>query len=128
MPNYIRSSLRKLQHPPPEESQYAPHQWNEPTQRKKNQYADHLDGPPPLNTKQTMLVQKMIGTLLYYGLTMNSTILVDLGDIYSHKETATERTIEDFVWLLKYDATYPDYTNQWKYSDIILWVQINHIP
>ena len=42
IPDYVRSSLRKLQHTPPAETQDAPHRWNEPTHINKIQYADPM--------------------------------------------------------------------------------------
>ena len=53
-------------------------------------------------------VQEIVGSLLYYALSINNTILVDLKDLASTQSQPTEDTWEKIIWILNYVDTYPD--------------------
>ena len=56
MLDYVKNSLRKFQHPPPETPQDVLHQWNKPNYGNKIQYTEAFDGHPALNHEQTKIV------------------------------------------------------------------------
>ena len=53
------------------------------------------------------MVQQIFGTLLYYSLAIEPTMLVDLGDLASTKAKETENTYEDVLYLLNSATSHP---------------------
>ncbi len=65
----------------PDKVQNLPHP-HRPTQYgAKVQYADDKDNSPPLNPADTKYIQAVMGTLLYYGQAVDSTILTSLSSL-----------------------------------------------
>jgi hypothetical protein len=60
--------------------------------------------PPTDKTK----IQEIIGTLLYYGRAVDSTILVALGSLASTQAKSTQATADAVTQLLDYCTTHPD--------------------
>ena len=85
MPTYIKEALHKFQKPAPSRPQDAPHAWNQPVYGAAVQYADQPNDSPLLPPKSINLVQKIIGTLLYYAIAVDPTMLVSIGAITSHQ-------------------------------------------
>ena len=65
-------------------------------------------------------IQQIIGSLLYYALAVNFTLLVALGDHASAQTKASDDTWEKNVWLLNYAATHPDANITYNASDMCL--------
>ena len=122
MPGYINSALHKFQHPIPEKAQHAPHTWNQPTYGAKQQYADNEDDTPKLAPSSIKKVQEIVGTLLYYALAIDNTMLVALGDLASAQTQPTEATWNKIIWILNYAATYPEAEIQYHASDMCLHI------
>ena len=78
MLNCIPEALHKLQHKVPDKPQYAPHFWAKPIYGQSTQYENPEGAFPLLPPKQNSLVQKIVGTFLYYGLAVDFTMLVVL--------------------------------------------------
>ena len=83
MPTYIQEALHKFQHPAPYCSQDAPRAWNQPVYGAAVQYADQHNDSPLLPPKSIKLVQQIIGTLLYYNIAVEPTMLVAISTIAS---------------------------------------------
>ena len=83
MPTYIQEALHKFQNPAPSCPQDAPHAWNQPVYGADVQYSDQSDYSPLLLPKSINLVQQIIGTLLYYVITVDPTMLIAIGAIGS---------------------------------------------
>jgi ABC-type methionine transport system permease subunit len=62
----------------------------------------------------------MIGTLLYYARTVDSTMLVALGTISAAQSTGTEATVAAVTQLLNYCATHPNAMIHFRSSAMIL--------
>ena len=45
---------------------------------------------------------------MYYGLAVDPTMLVALGDLFSQQAKSTAKTYDKVIWFLKYAATHPD--------------------
>ena len=120
MPTYIKEALHKFQHPAPSRPQDAPHAWNQPSYGSAVQYADQPDDSPLLPPKSINLVQKIIGTLIYYAIAVDPTMLVAIGTIASQQSKATQATHDATVWLLNYEASHPNATFQYNASDMVL--------
>ena len=108
MPQYLQTALFKFQHPAPKRPQHAPHFWAKPTYGEQVQYTQDDDSSPLLPGKTINLVQQIVGTLLYYSIAVDPTMLTALGSIAAQQSKGTEKTYANTLWLLNYDATHPD--------------------
>ena len=67
-------------------------------------------------------LQEIIGVLLYYACTIDSTMLVALGSLASAQSKSTEATACASTQLLNYCVTHPDAILCYQASDMILHV------
>jgi hypothetical protein len=89
----------------------------------KVQYAADEDDSDLLEPKAITLIQKIVGTLLYYAMAINPTMLVALGDLSSDQTRVTSKTWDDIVWLLNYANTHPHATIRYSASD--MWLHVH---
>lgn len=122
MPEYIEKCLKKFQHLFPKRKQDTPHSWTEPTYGQKMQMAENEETLPLLPPDGIKRCQQITGTLLYYAIAVDPTMLVALGDIAATQAKATEKTKATLHWLLDYAATHPDAYITYRASDMILRV------
>lgn len=122
MPNYIANALHKFQHPTPQKPEHAPHAHQAIVYGKGPQLTAAPDTSAPLNPAETKRLQELLGTLLYYGQAIDSSILVALGTLASQQSKGTKATARAMTQLLNYCATYPDATLRYTPSDMILHV------
>jgi hypothetical protein len=80
------------------------------------------DETPPLTAKQCLTIQKVTGSVLYYAIAVDPTILMPLNDISTEQTKATEKTQAATNQLLDYLATHPDATIRYHASDMILHI------
>ena len=127
MPKYVARALHKfklslqkfhLDNKP----EYSPHKHVEPKYGQKVQYAEPTDDTTKLDYVDINLIQKIVGTFLYYGIAVDSTILVALSNIASEQSSATSNTSKKITRLFNYLATNPDATIRYKRSGTIVWV------
>ena len=122
MPDYLQTALLKFQHPAPKRPKHAPHSWAKPTYGAQVHYAQDDDTSPLLPTKTINLVQHIMGTLLYYSIAVDPTMLTALSSIAAQQSKGTEKTYSDTLWLLNYAATHPNSKIRYTASDIILYI------
>ncbi len=122
MPDYVPAALHKFRHDTPTSREDAPHKWTQPAYGAKIQYAPDLDSSTPLNKSQVTRLQQVIGTLLYYSIAVDPTMLVALGTIAAAQSNATDHTATAVVKLLNYAATNPDAVIRYKASGMTLYV------
>ena len=122
MPNYIKEMRHKFQHKFPSRLEHAPYRWNRPTYGAGPQLTEPEDQSPPLDAEGINEIQQIVGSSLYYGRAIDSTILPALTSISAEQSKATERTREDAKKLLNYLATHPDAVIRYVKSDMILHV------
>jgi hypothetical protein len=122
MPGYVEAAIHKFQHPTAATPEDAPHAWNKPTYGAAVQYAPDDDTADKLTAPEVTRIQQIIGTLLYYSLAVDPTMLVALGTIAATQTQATEKTAQAVVQLLNYAATHPDATIRYRASDMILYI------
>jgi hypothetical protein len=108
MPKYIPDMLHKFQYRPSRRRQDAPHSWVTPTYGANIQYAANDDGSPILSPDKITKIQKIVGTLLYYAVSVDPMLLVALGSISSTQAKATQLTHDECVWVLDYVASNPN--------------------
>ena len=110
MPHYIKEALHKFQHPQPPLPQNVPHAWKSPTYGAKIQYASEDYHSPLLPPKSIHLVQQTVGTILYYTISVDPTMIVALGALSAQQSKATKQTYDATLWLLNYVDSNPDAT------------------
>jgi hypothetical protein len=76
--------------------------------------------PPPLNKEETKYVQAVMGTLLYYGRVVDSTILTSLGSLATKQAKPTQKTMETVKQLLDYCTTQEEAIITYSASKMIL--------
>ena len=72
------------------------------------QRATQASTAPLLPPYKKQHIQEIIGTFLYYGLGIDSTILVTLNEISGQQSTATTNTETKCANLMEYLHTHPD--------------------
>ena len=122
MPKYLQTALLKFQHPTPKRPQHAPHSWAKPIYGAQVQYSQDNDSYPLLPAKTIKLAQQIVGTLLYYSIAVNPTMLTALGSIAAQQSKGTEKTYADTLWLLNYAATHPNAKIRYTASKMILYI------
>jgi hypothetical protein len=122
MPGYIESSLERFQHPKPTKPVHAPHRFNPPQYGVKVQLTAPADRSAPLQPSGCKRIQQIVGTLLFYGRAVDSTLLMTLSSLASRQTKATEQDASDTDHLLNYCATHPNATLRYHASDMILKV------
>ena len=120
MPGYIKKLLQKFKPKILSRKQDAPHRWDVPLYGQKTQYADNVENLPVLPPAEITRCQQIVGTLLYYAIAVDPTMLVALGELSSAQSKATEQTKKDLDWLLNYAATHPDAGITYTASNMIL--------
>ena len=127
MPKYVTKALHKFKNSlqnflPNNKPEYSVHKHVETNYGQKVQYAEHADDTPILDSVDINLIQKIVGTFLYYGIAVDNTIIVALSTISSEQSAATSNTVKKITQLLNYLATNPDATIRYTRSDMVLWV------
>jgi hypothetical protein len=120
MPGYVDKALQRFQHPMPDEPEDAPSPWEPPKYGAKVQFAELPDISKPLDPARIKRLREIIGTFLYLGRAVDSTMLVALGTLASQQANGTEATFEAVTQLLNYAATHPDPVIRFKRSDMQL--------
>ena len=107
MPKYVARALHKFQqdlqkfHPNGfNKPKYSPHKHIEPNYGQKVHYAEPTNDALPLDSIDINLIQKIVGTFLYYGIAVDNTILVPLSTIASEQSSATSNTAKKTTQLL----------------------------
>jgi hypothetical protein len=122
MPGYINKVLHKFQHRKPTRPIFQPHKHAEPTYGAKIQYAEEPDENRKLNKDEITEIMQIVGSLLYYARTIDSTLLVALSDIVSDQSKGTEETQKAAHKLLDYCATHPEAKIRYKGSQMALHI------
>jgi hypothetical protein len=81
MPGYIKKVLKTYLDKRPKRPQHAPHAWTAPSYGSKVQLTPPADNSEPLDAGGLTGILQIIGTLLFYGRAINSTLLVALGTL-----------------------------------------------
>ena len=93
MPGYVKKTLNKFNHKPPKRPERAQDDGTAPIYGQQTQQrATQASTAPLLLPEKKQQVQAIVGTVLYYGLSIDSTILVTLNKIGGQNSTATTDT------------------------------------
>ena len=107
MPGYIGEALTKYQHPKPTVPQHSPYKATTIHYGTKVQRVEE-DKSPRLTPEQIKSIQKIMGTLLYYGHAVDSTLLTFLSAIATRQSNGTHAIAKACHQLLDYVAMHPD--------------------
>jgi hypothetical protein len=119
MPGYISNVLSKFQHDSPKQPQHTPSRYVSPVYGAKTQYATR-DETPPLTAQQCLTIQKVTGSVLYYAIAVDPTVLMPLNDIATEQTKAMEKPQAATNQMLDYLATHPDAAIRYHASAMIL--------
>ena len=74
------------------------------------QFADSQDDTKEvfLSASAKTLIQRIIGILLYYGIALDLTMLVALGNLATQQSKPTESLWNDIIWFLNYASSHPE--------------------
>ena len=103
MPNYMEQALARLQHQPPSQPQYSPHECAPIINTKPGtqQYTVN-DNSAFVSKQDTHWVQSLVGTFLYYGRAIDGTIHPVLHEIGTQQAHPTINTMKKCKRLLDY--------------------------
>jgi hypothetical protein len=108
MPVYVDAALHKFQHKPPTRPEHAPY----PARAKQDGAKVHItpeqDTSAALSADGRKRIQRVVGSLLYYGRAVDPTMLTATSAIASQQATATDDTNLKLLHLLNYAASHPD--------------------
>jgi hypothetical protein len=122
MPGYIQRALLRFAHPTPTAPQHSPHAWARPNYGAKKQFAPAEDTTAELPTTDKTRIQEIIGVLLFYGRTVDSTLVTALGTIATQQSTPTAKTMNAILQTLDYCATNPEAVVRFHASDMVLHI------
>ena len=120
MPGYVEKALARFGHLQPKYPQHQPHKHTIPTYGATIQYAKAEDTTNLLSKDKKKYIQQVIGTFLYYGEAVDSTMLTTLSSIASMQSAPTAQTMADTKLFLDYAATHQDAVVTYQANNMIL--------
>ena len=125
MPNFVQTTLKKLNYKTNKHRQLAPHEWTVPIYGKNRQFAKPEDTSPLLSPVQQKRVQSAVSSFLYYGCAVDNTILPALNEIVLMQAAPTEKTNKKIQMLLDYLNYHSNAKVCFYSSDMKLYVDSN---
>ncbi len=121
MPGYVERALARFGHLIPKILQNQPHKHTVPTYEATIQYAKDDDAANLLK-EEKKYIQQVLGTFLYYGRAVDSTMLMALSSIASNQAEPTKETMDNIKLFLDYAASHQDAILTYQASDMVLIV------
>jgi hypothetical protein len=106
MPGYVAKALLRFQHPRPLRPAHAPSHWHRPEYGAKVQYTTP-NTSALLTPAETLNLQNVCGTFLFYGRVVDPTMLHTLNRLAAAQTRGTQATAQQLVDFLNYCATHP---------------------
>jgi hypothetical protein len=125
MPGYVEQSLAQFGHLIPKILQHQPHKHTIPTYRATIQYAKNNNATKLLSKEEKKYIQQFLGTFLYSGRAVDSTMLTALSSIAAAQAKPTEETMENIKSFLDYATSHQDAILTYQASDMVLIVHSN---
>ena len=119
MPGYVRRTLERFRHECTKPRD-APARYTPPRYGARVQYAAVPAPSPSLPASATRHIQQVVGTLLYYAIALDLSLLVALSDVAAEQASPTESTMSKLTHILDYVATHPDASITYRASDMVL--------
>jgi hypothetical protein len=120
MPDYVERARIRFGHLIPKQLQHQPHKHTVPTYGATIQYAKDDDATSLLLKEEKKYIQQVLGTFLYYGRAVDSTMLMALSFIASTQAEPTKETMENIKLFLDYVASHQDANLTYQASDMVL--------
>ena len=120
MKEYIDDFLLKYVHAKPMHPQLNPHKHLQIKYGAKQQLRPEDDTSLSIDTTGVKNIQAIIGALLYYAHAVDNKLIVSLSAIGAQQASATESTVDAINQLIDYIATYPNDSNVYCESDMVL--------
>ena len=92
MPDYVRKSMDRFQHPKLKRPQYAPHCWSVPAYGKRPQMVLDPDKSYLLEKNATKRIRSILGTMIYYAWSVDKTMLRAINEILRVQSRPTRDT------------------------------------
>jgi hypothetical protein len=125
IPGYFDKALICFKHEAPKKKQNSPHPHVCPNYGAKEQYTKVEEDLPPLNKDDMKYTQAVVGTLLYYGRAVDSTILPAFSAIATKQAKPTAKMMARVKQLLDYCALQEEAIMTFKASNMVLQVHSN---
>eukprot|EP00957_Ditylum_brightwellii_P125297 9550342-Ditylum_brightwellii.AAC.1 len=122
VPGYVMKSLTKLKHLCTTKPEYSPHRHVKITYGPEGQLVPEKDTSPPVPTETMECIQTAVGMFLWYGRTVDLTLLPALNAISAQQSKPTVQTVHELDHSLNYMWTYPNATVRFYASDMILHI------
>lgn len=120
MIKYTLKNLKKYNHEEPRKPTNCPYEPYPKNYGATTQDVMPEDTSPPLDKEGLKFVQQVVGSFLYLGRAIDSTILMGLNAIANEQSNPTEQTRERVLHMLDYLATHPDAIVRFYAYDMIL--------
>jgi hypothetical protein len=125
MPGYVEQALARFGHLIPKILQHQPHKHTVPSYGATIQYSKNDDATKLLSKEEKKYIQQVLGTFLYYGRAVDSTMLTALSSIAATQAEPTEETMENIKSFLNYAASHQDAILTYQASNMVLIVHSN---
>jgi hypothetical protein len=122
MPGYLKKALDCLKYNAHGRPQHSPHACQRPQCGKQPQMTPYFDDYANLPPSELTRIQEIVGTFLFYGRAIDSTMLVALGTIASKQSKGTHATSQAVTQLLNHAAAHPDANVRFHASDMCLHI------
>ena len=122
MPEYVPDALKRFKRVRPRRIQNAPHASAAIIYGDKRQFAKEEIEEDELDASGKLFVQQLLGTFLYYGRAVDSTMLVALGSIATDQARPTKTTLEKVEQFLDYAASQDYAVVSYHASDMVMAV------
>jgi hypothetical protein len=119
MPGYVAAALHKFHHSKSGRHFYAPSRYTPPNYGATTQYVKE-DNTEPMTKDQTLTLQQVVGTFLYFARAIDSTMLHSLTTLASEQSDGTQNTVAAMVDFLNYCASNPNAILRYVASDMVL--------
>jgi hypothetical protein len=86
------------------------------------QFVNDETTSPALSNKDIHKLQQLTGTLLYYAMAVDQTLIMTINVLESEQSKATEVTADKVIKLLNYCNTHPEIKIRYHASDMILHI------
>ena len=125
MQNYVTTTPNKFQHSISSAPETFPRIHVKTLYNANIQYADDPDSYPRSQDKDIIIIHKILGTLLYFGIAINNKILPALSDLASEQSCDTRITTQKITKILNYLSTNRVAKLLYIYSRMILIIKID---
>jgi hypothetical protein len=124
LPGYVTNALHKFQHPAPKRATDSPSIWTRPEYGAKVQYT-RPDTTDSMDKDQTLTLQKVCDTFLFYGRAVDPTMFRKLNRMATARTKGTQATMAEMIHFLNYAASHPDSKIRYVARDMVLHVHSN---